>query len=205
MVKERRYLQKLDDDLWTTKGARFTAHTRLMMKARISNITVGVLTCYLIILSLLSVYNIFESEKLDPNLLAFGSTVISILVLLFSQIEVANDYKVRAIQHHTCALEIAELNRKVKIYIKKTNLTTTNEYNFNEKITKKYNAILRNFDNHKTLDYNKFRSLHAKHFELNCFKVNCYKSIYYIYIYWFYVLLIITPLIGFYLLVFGKK
>lgn len=194
---QKTYLKRLDDNLWTTKGARFAAHSRLMMKARISNITVGILTCYLIALGLLSVYNILEPNKVDPNFLAFGSTVISILVLLFSQIEVANDYKVRAIQYHTSALKIAELHRKIKTFDTSGFPLGISEYDFGEKISKEYNELLDHFDNHRTLDYNKLRSLHPKDFEINCLEAVYYRSIYYIDIYWFYSLLIIAPLFGF--------
>ncbi|SFT15772.1 SLATT domain-containing protein [Sphingobacterium wenxiniae] len=196
-MEQKSYLKKLDDDLWITKGARFAAHSRLMMKARISNITVGILTCYLIALGLLSVYNILEPHKVDANFLAFGSTAISILVLLFSQIEVANDYKVRAIQHHTCALKIAELHRKVKTFGMSGFPLEISEYDYVEKITKEYGELLANFDNHKTSDYNKFCSLHSKYFGLNYWQTTRFRSVYYIDIYWFYSVLIIAPLIGF--------
>lgn len=199
-MEQKNYLKQLDDNLWITKGARFAAHSRLMMKARISNITVGILTCYLIVLGLLSVYNILEPNKVDPNFLAFGSTAISILVLLFSQIEVANDYKVRAIQHHNCALKIGELHRRIGTFETSGFPSYISEFAFCEPINKEYANILAHFDNHKTSDFNKFRSFHPKHFELNCFQNYYYRAVYYIDIYWFYSLLIIFPLVGFWLL-----
>ncbi len=197
---QKNYRSQLDNNLWITKGSRFAAHSRLMMKARISNITIGILTCYLIILGLLSVYNILKPNEVDPNMLAFGSTTISILVLLFSQIEVANDYKVRALQHHTCALKIGELHRKIKIFETSGFPDSKSEFDYCEEITKEYNDLLENFDNHKTLDYNKLRSLYPNDFELTSVQKVYYSSIYYIDIYWFYAFLIIAPIFGFYLL-----
>lgn len=200
-MDSKNYREQIDNNLWITKGSRFAAHSRLMMKARISNITIGVLTCYLIVFGLLSVYNILEPNKVDPNYLAFGSTAISILVLLFSQIEVANDYKVRAIQHHACALKIAELHRKIKTFAIPGFPSDLSEFEFCENITKEYNLLLENYENHKTSDYNRFRSLCAKDFNLSFFEEYYFKSIYYFDIYWFYGLLIIIPLLVFFQLI----
>ncbi len=195
------FREQLNDNLWTTKGARFTAHSRLMKKSRISNITVGILSSYLIILGLLSVYNIIESEKINESALAFGSTAISILVLLFSQIEVANDFKVRALQHHTCALKISELHRRIQTFGIDGFPKDISEYDFCEDISNNYNKILECFDNHKTSDYNKFSTLHPVFFGLGKLKILYYNLLFYIDIYWLYSLLIVLPLIGFYWLV----
>lgn len=197
-MEDRTILNQLDDNLWTTKGVRFTAHSRLMKKSRISNITIGILTCYLIVLGLMSVYNIIEPNKVDSNYLAFGSTAISILVLLFSQIEVANDYKVRAIQHHTCALKIADLHREIKTFGAPGFSSCISVYSFYEPIYKEYSRILETFENHKTSDYKKFMSFHSNYFKISCRKKIWYIVAYYLEIYWFYTLLIIVPLYGFY-------
>jgi len=197
------YIQILSNNLWTTKGSRFTAHSRLMAKHRISNITVGILSCYLIILGLLSVYNLIDTKQIDSNLLAFGSTSISVLVLFFSQIESANDYKIRALQHHACSLKIDKLYRTIKNF--KSNPTEEEVLIFCKKMNGKYHKILKNFDNHKTIDYNKFKSSYRSDFKVSKSNAIVYKIIYYIDIYWLYSLLIITPLIGFFWILFLVK
>lgn len=198
-MAEKRYIDKLDDDLWTTKGARFTAHSRLITKAQISNVTNGILSFYLIVFGLMSVYNLIDEKTIDPNLVAFGITAISILVLLFGQIEVANDYKVRGISFHNCALEISKLLREVKAFKETVDVRQQEDHpsdvEFCNAINEKYNLILEKYDNHKTLDYNKFKLQNSDYFKLRCGQKFRYWMVYYLDIYWLYAILICSPIV----------
>jgi len=202
-MEEQKYLDKIDDDLWTTKGARFVAHSRLLRKSQISNITISILSSYLIIIGLTSVFDVNEN-RIDANLISFFATSISVLVLVFSQIEYANDYKVRANHLHTCALEISDLLRKVKNFKGSIDLqnprVASSILEFCEAINSEYSLILKKYENHKTLDYNKLKLQHKKDFGVNWFDSCRYWLIYNFDIYFLYLLFIFSPLIAAYLI-----
>src|SRR5258706_12009614 len=83
------FLEELGHRLWNTKGIRFAASERLLTKNDLSNKAIGFLSAYLIIFGLLSVYQIAGSKILDANVIAFSSTTLSILLLVFTQMEAA--------------------------------------------------------------------------------------------------------------------
>jgi len=197
-MENKKYIDKLDNNLWETKGIRFTAHSRLMTKGRLSNITNGILSSYLIIFGLLSVYNLVDENTIDSNIVAFGITSISILVLLFNQIEIAHDYRVRGLSFHTCALEISVLLRELKVFKESINGSPNKselEPAFCERVNREYAQILAKYENHKTLDYNKFKLQDLKYFKVCSLQAIKYWLVYYLDIYWLYLSLIISPII----------
>src|ERR1700744_5344546 len=101
-------LEELNYKIWSTRGARFNASKRLLVKDNLSNRAIAFLTAYLIIFGLLSVYQISNKGLFSEKVIAFGSTAISILLLTFSQMEAAQDYKMRAHKYHECGLKISK-------------------------------------------------------------------------------------------------
>src|SRR5690349_16930437 len=81
------YLEELAYKLWNTKGTRFVAAERLLTKNDLSNKANGFLSAYLIIYSLFAVYQISGSVILNEKIIAFSSTTLSILLLVFTQME----------------------------------------------------------------------------------------------------------------------
>ncbi len=96
-------LEELNYKIWSTRGARFNASKRLLAKDNLSNRAIAFLTAYLIIFGLLSVYQISNRQLFNEKIIAFGSTTVSILLLTFSQMDAAQDYKMRAHMYHDCA------------------------------------------------------------------------------------------------------
>ena len=93
----------------TTKGARFNSHRRLLAKANLSNLTIALLTAYVIIINLLGLVKINGTTPLNADFVALLTTALSILVLVFSQIEASYEYKLKAEKYHECAKEIGAL------------------------------------------------------------------------------------------------
>jgi hypothetical protein len=170
---DKTFLEELSYKLWVTKGSRFIANKRLMRQSNLSNISIALLSSYLIIASLLAVYQLSFSNLIDANLLAFGSTTLSILVLVFSQIENAGDYKIKAMRFHDCALEFGTLYNEVRKF-------KTLEYNdtiakeqvlkFCNEIDHKYQGILRLHENHDPVDYTRFQLENNEYFKFGSIK-----------------------------------
>lgn len=156
---DKDFLEELKHKLWSTKGIRFYASDRLKKISKTSNICTSVLSVYLIIFGLLSVYNIYNPSEQHENLFAFSMTAISIILLIFSVFENSQNYLVKAEKFHDCSLDIADLYNELqnfKTYDTKSSDKEKMEY-CND-IQSRYQNILRRYENHDQLDRQKFRA-----------------------------------------------
>lgn len=158
------FVEELAYKLWNTKGTRFTASERLLTMHDLSNKANGFLSAYLIIYSLFSVYQISGNVILDAKIIAFSSTTLAILLLVFTQLEAAQDYKIRALGFHKCALEIAELHDRIRLFKTLKKPTEEEKVKFCEDIDAKYHSILRNYPNHDNIDYAFFTTKHRSYY-----------------------------------------
>lgn len=153
------FLEELSYKLWTTKGARFNASSRLNKQASLSNLSLTLVSCYLILVSLFTVYQ-FNFTTNTNNLLGFVSVALSILILVLGQIENSKEYKLNAHLMHQCALEISILYNKVRTFktIKLNSKTKEVEIiEFCNKISRKYENILTHYQNHEPIDLETFQ------------------------------------------------
>lgn len=187
------FLEEVAYKLWNTKGIRFVASERLLVKNDLSNKSLGFLSAYLIIYSLFSVYQISGSVILDEKIIAFSTTTLSILLLVFTQIESAQDYKIRAQAFHKCSLDISELHDRVRLFKTLTNPSNDEKINFCEEISKQYQSILKSYPNHDSIDYEYFKTRHASYYDLTWFEINKIKIKYYSKTKFLYHLLILIP------------
>ncbi len=67
---------ELNFKLWSTKGARFVASHRMKIINRLSSYSIGFLSAYLIILGLLSVFEIDSTLDISSKEYAFVSTAL---------------------------------------------------------------------------------------------------------------------------------
>lgn len=173
------FIEELSHKLWSTKGARFNASKRLLTQDDLSSKANGFLSAYLIIFGLLSVYQISSTPIVSDKTIAFGSTTLSILLLTFSQIEYAQDYKMRANSFHECALKIADLYNKLRIFKTLNNPTEQQTRVFCNSLSKKYQKVLSNYHNHDDIDYKIFRAEYSTYYGLGCWQVFWIKAVYY--------------------------
>ncbi|MDP1843374.1 MAG: SLATT domain-containing protein [Sediminibacterium sp.] len=194
MNKEREtYAQDVETWLWVTKGVRFYAHERYLTQNKWSNIAVGMMSAYIIIINLISSYKIHLNEALGDNAVSFITTALSILILVFSQLENSNDFKLKAEKFHDCSREIAKLYRQVR-EVKRENLDEQKLNDFLRNITNDYQTILDKFDNHKEIDYLYFKSRHPVDFVMTWYQKLTIRLKYYFNTYFIYHLLIFSPL-----------
>lgn len=161
---DKTFLEELNHKIWCTKGTRFTADSRFKKKSKLSNISVSILSAYLIIASLFSVYNINQNS--DDNIISYLVTALSILLLVVSMHESNQDYKLRAFNFHSCGLELAEIYNRVRTF--KTLEGEKSESDISDfcfEINNKYQSILNKYDNHDDIDYDTFRIKNLDYFE----------------------------------------
>lgn len=189
-------LEELNYKIWSTKGARFNASKRLLVKDTLSNKAIAFLTAYLIIFGLVSVYQVSNSKIFNEKIIAFGSTTISILLLTFSQMEAAQDYKMRAHKYHECALKISKLYIKLRSFKTLTTYTEVEKKDFSEKLGSKYQKLLEHYTNHESIDYKLFMAQNNDYFKMPWRKIALTK----LQLYWetkllYHALIIAPPLL----------
>lgn len=187
------FLEELNYKFWSTKGARFKASKRLLTQNDLSNKAIGFLSAYLIILGLISVYKITGGVEISDNLIAFGSTTLSILLLAFSQMEAAQDFKMRAKSFQDCAIKISALYDVLRIEKTLEQKREDEKVKISKELSAKYQSILENFPNHDDIDYKIFKTEHADYFQLSRWKVLKIKARYYINVKLIYHAMIVLP------------
>lgn len=167
-LKENKWIKELNHKLWITKGARFEANNRLKQKATLSNASMAFISSYLIIINLVPLF--FPSLHVTQNIVNFFTTALSILLLVFTQIESSNEYKLNAHYFHSCALKIANLYNDLRI-VKEINDEKEKENRVNQ-ISEQYKEVLGSYENHDSLDTEMFKSKNLDYYELSIwFKV----------------------------------
>ena len=163
---DKDFLEELKHKLWSTRGSRFRASERLKTKNKYSLLSMSILSAYLIIFGLLSVYNLFNAKGISENLIPFTITSVSIFLLVFSLFENSKNYSVRAIQFHDCALEISRLYNELqtfKSYDKEA--TQSEKKEFSKKIQDKYQMVLEKYENHLQIDNKIFKLGHRDYYD----------------------------------------
>ncbi|UTX46713.1 SLATT domain-containing protein [Chryseobacterium sp. MA9] len=189
------FLEELNYKIWVTKGCRFNASSRLIRTGKLSNLAINMISVYLTIAGLITVYNI-NSKIIDDNLLAYLITSLSILALVFGQIESSKDYTLKSKEFHNCGLELSEIYNKLRIFkTLEENPSQERKNQFTEEISISYQKVLEKYDNHLQIDNNIFKTKKASYHELNCWQIIKYKSEYYLHSYFLYHILIIVPAI----------
>ncbi|CAC9975375.1 hypothetical protein FLAPXU55_03088 [Flavobacterium panici] len=191
---EKSFLEELSYKIWSTKGTRFRASIRLTTISKMSNISISILSAYLIIAGLLAVYNI-ENDDNNLKYINYYVTALSILQLVIAQFENSQDYKLKAKNFHDCSLELSKLYNKLRTF--KTLNSTASEYSvlsFCQKLSEEYQEILNRYENHDDIDYDNFKVEKFDHFsELTKKDVKNIKYRYLWICYGAYSLIIIIP------------
>jgi len=203
---QKTFLEELNYKIWSTKGSRFNASKRLLALSRISNLSNNFLSVYLTTVGLMSVYNIYSPNLIRENTLAYSITSLSILALVFGQIENAKDYNIKARDHHNCGLELSSLYNDLRIFkTLRENPTIAEKEQFAKEVSASYQGILARYDNHELIDIDCFKILTAPYHELSSwqvFKIKVRYSVGVFFIYYF--LIIVPPLIILLLLIMHK-
>lgn len=158
--------EELYHKLWTTKGARFYAHKRLLRKSRLSHQTIGYLTAYVIIINLLGLFDLGDKFVLSSTFISFVTTALSILILVFSQIESSFEYNLKAEKYHDCAKAIGRLYLELRDIMLSKKISEDEKETQYQLLAEKYVDIIERFDNHDNIDYQSFRAEFCKEFKI---------------------------------------
>ena len=204
------FLEELNYKMWSTKGSRFNSDKRLRTKGNASNVSLAIISAYLIIASLIVVFNI--ANGVNQEVINFTITGLSILVLVFTQYENAQKYDLVAKMHHDSGLKISELYNELRIF--KTLRKDPSDYeilNFARDIVGRYENVLSTSGNHSRLDYDRFLMTNieymertnpdkVKHLNKNIIRIQYYWNVYG----WHFLLIILPPIIFILLMTFTK-
>ncbi len=163
---DKDFLEELKHKIWSTKGTRFTADNRLKSLSKISSFSTNILSLYLIIFGLLSVYNIYNPSKETESFFAFSLTATSILLLLFSLFESSQDYKVKAKYFHDCGLDLADLYNDLQNFKSyRKGASDSEKMEFCHQLQDRYQNVLRRYENHKPIDNKMFKASHLDYYK----------------------------------------
>lgn len=200
-------LDKLDTQVWRTKGARFNAYRRLIKKHHASVFTVSILSLYNIGLNLVPYSGLQGIVSISD--LSTSSIFISVFILILSLLEFSKGYELKAERLHNNAMELSQFYSELQI-VKAENQKLTID------LTERYHTIIKSCpENHSPQDDNKFKTEHPHVFDLLMFsiplgekrllKIN--KAGFYWYIfkynldtYWLYCLLLTSPLLALFII-----
>jgi hypothetical protein len=140
-LKNNSFEEKLNYKLWSTKGSKFTASHRNYTLHKLSSKSIGYLSAYLIIFSVVSLYkiNLFAIE-IQEKQFGFISIAFSVLILLFSQLVGSKNFLLKSEKYHNCSLDISELYYKTRSIKSYTTNLLTKQYEL-QKISNEYDVI----------------------------------------------------------------
>ncbi|WP_316831819.1 SLATT domain-containing protein [Pedobacter aquatilis] len=194
---EKTFLKELNYKIWSTKGARFHAHSRLSRLSKVSGLCNSLISVYLTAAGLLSVYNIYSSQWISESVTAYLVTCLSILALVFGQIESAKDFNVKAREFHACGLELSELYNELRIFkTLKPHAGDQEKEQFAREASSRYQRILEKYDNHSPIDNSRFKATKAGYHNMTRFDVlrawfNYHITTFFVY----YFLMVVPPLV----------
>lgn len=154
-ITDKTFDEDLDFKIWATKGTKFVAHERLLLKHKLSNQALSYLTAYVVIVNLIPLFNTTK-HLLSADLISFATTVLSILILVFSQIEASAEYNLKALKQHECGRQLSKLHLDLGT-IFSSNLPEVEKEDNYRKVAEKYSDILDIYENHDSIDYQLFR------------------------------------------------
>lgn len=199
---DKDFLEELKHKIWSTKGTRFTADSRLKTIAKYSTLSISFLSSYLIIFGLASVYNLYNPNTIDANVIAFTITALSILVLIFSLLENAQNYPVKAKNFHDCALDLSDLYNELQNYKSYEKEASEKErLEFCEKLQKEYQNVLRRYENHAPIDNKFFRIKHPDYYSIKWYEWIWTQLIYFINTRFIYLAMMSIPGVILYLVI----
>lgn len=173
-LKDNSFEKELNFKLWITKNARFNASSRCEELNRNSARIVGWLSAYVVILSVLQVIDI-PIFLFPQKIMSFGCIAISIMVLVYSQMEFSMNYAVKAKEFHRCGLEISELYNQLRELKSKLNegdkIDDSNKNQILNEISEKYESILNKYENHSPIDYEIAQIGKYKYFKMSLRKI----------------------------------
>lgn len=186
--------EELTEKLWISKGVRFRAAKRCLVKARWSQLAIAFLTSYIIILSTLPYYLKDGPQVLSQNVLTFITTATSIVLLAYTLMETGNNYPLQAYKFQQCAIQLSEVYNAARAT---TLLPPTAERSDElKRIAGAYENIMHAYENHESIDYRTFRLYYPNMYESTpSLRFRTWSRYYFSTLFVYHVLVALPPLV----------
>lgn len=164
-LEKNRWEEELNFKMWITKGARFQAAKRCEEKDNAATWTNALLSCYLIIIGLIPFVPLPAFKAISPDIIGFGTTGVSIILLAYGLIVATRGYSVQAIVYHECALKIGVLYNALRRAKELSN--QKDKIKEITRISLEYDELLSRYPNHHPLDSSLFETTKRAYFKLS--------------------------------------
>ncbi len=145
---------KLSRNVRITKSARYYASTFYAVKGQYSNASIGFLSSYVIIVNLLPMLNVGVASA---DAISFFSISVSILILVFSQLESSKEYKLLSSRLLNCGKELRTLETEIDgVMLLRPMSDESDKEERLVDLSTKYDTILKKYqENHNSASYHK--------------------------------------------------
>lgn len=168
---------ELNYKLWITKGARFAAARRCEDMDSSGLWATTILSAYLIIVGLIPYIPHPMFKGVSPELLGFGTTALSIILMAVTLLISIRQYPLQAKAFHECSLKIGVLYDRLRqakeiddAEVKRAQIGT---------VTRDYEEMLPNYSNHQPIDRDMFETQRPGYFKLGWWQITWRKTRYY--------------------------
>ena len=184
------------------KNIRFIASNRYHTLNHLSNLSITFLSIYVVILSLLSFSQTFK--HINANDLNIINVSLSIFIMALSLLDSSNQFKLKAIRFHDCGKELGVLYNELSFMVdiekvdvsERTSEKPTAQVSEEKirEIVARYDAIIAKYEeNHKEIDFQIYRTMKAKTYDISALKVAWIEFKVYLQTRFFYHFLIFVP------------
>lgn len=163
-LTENSWEHELNYKLWITKGARFAAARRCEDLDSCGLWATTILSAYLIIVGLVPYIPHPMFKSVSPELLGFGTTALSIILMAVTLLISIRQYPLQAKAFHECALRIGILYDRLR-QAKEIGDDVEKRSQI-IKITRDYEELLPIYANHHSIDRDMFKKENPVYFTL---------------------------------------
>ena len=161
-IQLNEFIKELDYKMWTTRGCRYNADRRLKKKSTLSLATISFLSIYVLVLSLIPFFSLFNLSTNNREYISFFSVVLSIFILVLSLLEASKEYSIKAERLYSCANSINCLMGDLKLALSTIDDNDRLEIEI-KRIHDEYHRLINCYkENHESVDFEAFKLEHKK-------------------------------------------
>lgn len=177
------FLEGLDLKIWKTKGSRFNAFRRLKKQNELSIGTISWLSIYVILITVMQLSGIVRSN----DYVSVTGLFLALVILILSLMEASKNYQARALDLYSNANAITKIYAELQVLKLEINgIGIEGLVN----LSNRYSDLLEKCEeNHENIDFDLFKTEHAKEFNINTLESWRIKIIYWVRafgVYWLY-------------------
>lgn len=191
---EQTFLDDLDYKIWSTKEIQFIAHQRLHKKSKNSRLCLRILFVYFLAIALLACHSLVFDLMFNEKILLISIIYLSLVLVLFGQIENPKVHHAKAQEFYSCGVELANLHNVLIIFKSLIeNQSVAQKTEFTEKIALSYQRIVDLHHSHEPIDMELYKCKTPADSGITWYEVQKIKLNYYLKTAFLYHALIVVP------------